>query len=78
MRYAIIIEPSKDGSYWAYIPDLPGCVSCGDTIEEVKRMIVEAAEFHLESMIADGDPIPPATSVAATIEVRPANAAEAA
>ena len=57
MRYAVIIEKGKD-SYGAYVPDLPGCVAVGDTVEEVKTLIQEAIEFHLEGMIEDGDEIP--------------------
>ncbi|NER34147.1 MAG: type II toxin-antitoxin system HicB family antitoxin [Oscillatoria sp. SIO1A7] len=46
------------GNYSAYVPDLPGCVSAGDSIEETKRNIQEAIAFHLEAMIEDGLPIP--------------------
>ncbi|MBD3563461.1 type II toxin-antitoxin system HicB family antitoxin, partial [Planktothrix sp. FACHB-1355] len=49
MRYAVVIEKAE-GNYSAYVPDLPGCVSVGDTIEEVKQNIQEAIEFHLEGM----------------------------
>ncbi|MEM7595687.1 MAG: type II toxin-antitoxin system HicB family antitoxin [Cyanobacteria bacterium P01_A01_bin.83] len=57
MRYAAIIEKGEN-SYGAYVPDLPGCVAVGDTVEEVKNLIKEAVEFHLEGMIEDGDEIP--------------------
>ncbi len=61
MRYAVVIEKAK-GNYSAYVPDLPGCVSVGDTLEEVKQNIQEALAFHLEAMREDGLPIPqPAT-----------------
>jgi hypothetical protein len=46
MRYAVIIEKGTN-SYGAYVPDLPGCVAVGETIEEVKMLIQEAIEFHL-------------------------------
>ncbi len=49
MRYAVVIEKGER-NYWAYVPDLPGCVSVGDTLEEAKAEIREAIEFHLEGM----------------------------
>jgi len=68
MRYAIVIESGK-GNYGAYVPDLPGCVATGDTIEETRREIREAIEFHLEGMRADALPIPEPTSRVAYVEV---------
>jgi predicted RNase H-like HicB family nuclease len=61
MRYAIVIEKGE-GNYSAYVPDLPGCVATGATIEETERSIREAIEFHLEGLRADGLPVPPPTS----------------
>ena len=63
MRYAIVIEKAE-GNYSAYVPDLPGCVATGATVEEVDAQIREAIEFHLEGMREDGLPIPqPASRV---------------
>ena len=45
-------------NYSAYVPDLPGCVSVGGTLDEVKAQIREAAAFHIEGMREDGLPIP--------------------
>jgi predicted RNase H-like HicB family nuclease len=57
MRYAIVIE--KAGSnYSAYVPDLPGCVATGATIEEVEAQIRDAISFHLEGLREDGLPVP--------------------
>jgi len=61
MRYAVVIEKGER-NYSAYIPDLPGCVSVGDTLKEVKAEIREAIEFHLEGVREDGLPIPRASS----------------
>ncbi|MBN3895004.1 MAG: type II toxin-antitoxin system HicB family antitoxin [Nostoc sp. NOS(2021)] len=55
MRYTVVIEKGET-SYGAYVPDLPGCVAVGKTLEEVKQMITEAIEFHLEGMLEDGLP----------------------
>jgi predicted RNase H-like HicB family nuclease len=68
MRYAVVIEKAE-GNYGAYVPDLPGCVATGDTIEEVEREIQEAIEFHLEGLRADGLPIPEASSRVEYVEV---------
>ena len=68
MRYAIVIEKG-DGNYGAYVPDLPGCVATGNTIEETERSIQEAIEFHLEGMRADGLPIPEPSSRVEYVEV---------
>jgi len=57
MRYAIVIEKAE-GNYSAYVPDLPGCVATGPTIEEVQREIREAIRFHLDGLREDGLPIP--------------------
>jgi predicted RNase H-like HicB family nuclease len=57
MRYAIVIEKAA-GNYSAYVPDLPGCVATGATIEEVDAQIREAIEFHLEGLREDGLSIP--------------------
>ena len=44
-------------SYGAYVPDLPGCVAVGGSLDEVRRLIREAIEFHLDGMREDGDAI---------------------
>jgi len=63
MKYAVIIEKGEKG-YGAYVPDLPGCIAAGDTKEEVKKLIHEAIEFHIEGLKEDGEQIPqPASSI---------------
>jgi Uncharacterized conserved protein len=55
----VIVEVEFSGNnYSCYLPDLPGCISAGITLKEVKANILEAMDFHLESMREDGDPIP--------------------
>jgi predicted RNase H-like HicB family nuclease len=63
MRYAIVIEKA-DGNYSAYVPDLPGCVATGPTIEAVEQDIRDAIRFHIAGLKADGQPIPAPTSIA--------------
>ncbi len=53
LRYAIVIERSKTG-FGAYVPDLPGCVAVAKTKPEVKKLIKEGIEFHLEGMKFNG------------------------
>ncbi len=68
MRYAIIIEKAAS-NYAAYVPDLPGCVATGETIQETETMIREAIAFHLEGLRADSLPIPPPSSQVEYVEV---------
>ena len=68
MRYAVVIE-TGERNHSAYVPDLPGCASVGDTLEEVKAEIREAIEFHLEGMREDGLPIPKPSSWAEYVVV---------
>lgn len=58
--YAVVFERGAD-NYSAYCPDLPGCVAAGSDWDEITTMIREALEFHIETMAADGDPLPQAT-----------------
>jgi len=67
-RYLIIIEPTPTG-YSAYSPDLPGCISTGETREEVERNMKEAIEFHLDGLREDGTEIPHPQSDSAFCEV---------
>jgi len=63
MRYAIVIE-NAGPNYSAYVPDLPGCIATGGTVDETQAAIREAIEFHLEGIREDGLPIPqPSSSV---------------
>jgi predicted RNase H-like HicB family nuclease len=61
MRYLIIYEKTTTG-YSAYAPDLPGCIAAGFSFEETAGLMRRAVELHLESMRADGDPIPEPTT----------------
>lgn len=61
-KYAIVIEKVPGSNYSAYVPDLPGCVATGGTLDEIKRLMQEGIEFHLEGMRADGEPIPEPTT----------------
>ena len=68
MRYAVVIEKGE-GNFGAYVPDLPGCVATGATVEEVGREIQEAIEFHIEGLRADGLTVPEPSSRVEYVEV---------
>ena len=62
-KYAIVIEKGAR-NLSAYVPDLPGCVTTGRTVEEIERNIREAIELHLEGLADDGLHAPePSTEV---------------
>ena len=63
MKYAVVIEQGEH-NLSAYVPDLPGCITTGGTIQEIERNIREAIELHLEGLREDGEPVPePQTAV---------------
>jgi predicted RNase H-like HicB family nuclease len=67
MRYAVVIEKAE-GSYSAYVPDLPGCVATGATVAEVETEIRDAIRFHIDGLKADELSVPAATSIAEYVE----------
>lgn len=58
MSYLVVVEQAADRSWSAYLPDVPGCVACGDSPEEARAEIETAVALHLESLRAHGDPVP--------------------
>ena len=66
-EYAVIYEKGPV-SWGAYLPDLPGLVAAGDSLEEVQALIKEGLQLHLESMLENGDPIPDASSLVGTLK----------
>jgi predicted RNase H-like HicB family nuclease len=57
-----ICHRDRKSSGRAYVPDLPGCVAAADTLDEIKLLMQQGIEFHLEGMREDGDPIPEPTT----------------
>jgi predicted RNase H-like HicB family nuclease len=53
MKLRVVLEPSDEGGYTAYVPSLPGCISEGDTLDEAMRNIREAVELYLEPVEDD-------------------------
>lgn len=67
-EYLVVIENSE-GSYSAYSPDLPGCVAAGESIDEVRSLMREAIQMHIESLREHGEPVPPPSSSADYVAV---------
>ena len=67
-RYLILIEPTATG-FSAYLPDLPGCVTTGRTVEEVEANMREAISGHLAELRDAGAPIPEPSTSARYVEV---------
>lgn len=68
MRYMVVIEEGET-SFGAYVPDLPGCIAVGETEGEIKQLIQEAIEFHLEDLAEIGATIPKPLSKSEYVEV---------
>jgi predicted RNase H-like HicB family nuclease len=63
MRYAVLFEKTGTG-YSAHVPDLPGCIAAGATLEETTELIRGAIRMHLDGIREDGDPIPEPETIA--------------
>jgi len=68
-QYLIIFEKNKQGHYAAYVPDLPGCFSFGDTIKEAKANIKDAIDFHIEGLKIENLAIPEVNTISDTLQV---------
>jgi predicted RNase H-like HicB family nuclease len=67
-RFLIIIEQGNH-NFSAYVPDLPGCIATGKTVEEVKANMREAIRMHLQGMIEDHEPIPASQTMAEYVDI---------
>lgn len=59
MSYTVFIFKEEEGGYWASVPELPGCATQGDSVEEIKENIKDAIEEYLHALEFAGRPIPP-------------------
>ena len=57
-HYPVVIHKDPDSPYGVTVPDLPGCFTAADTVEESLNQTREAIEFYMECLLLDGDPIP--------------------
>ena len=67
-KYAVIFEKAEN-NWAAYVPDLPGCMTTGPTLEETRLNIREAIRGHVDTLRQCGEPVPPPTSLAGEVEV---------
>lgn len=65
--YAYVIERAEDGGYWAYLPDVPGCVTSGDSPQEVEERLPEAVKLYLSHYRERGESPPPAQARVGTL-----------
>lgn len=63
MNYPVVIHKDKDSDYGVTVPDLPGCFSAGETMEEALENAHEAILCHAEGLMVDGEPVPSPTSI---------------
>lgn len=63
MRFPVAIHKDKDSDYGVTVPDLPGCFSAGDTVDDALTNAIEAIECHIEGMLIDGEMVPPARTI---------------
>jgi predicted RNase H-like HicB family nuclease len=68
VKYAVVIEQAG-ANFSAYVPDLPGCISVGDTILQTELNIRDAIALHLEGLRAAGDEVPPPTTRVEYVDV---------
>ncbi|MDQ3440746.1 MAG: type II toxin-antitoxin system HicB family antitoxin [Planctomycetota bacterium] len=58
--YVYVVERAEDGSYWGYLPDLPGCTTTAESPEKIEPKLREAVELYLSYYRDRGEPVPPA------------------
>lgn len=58
MNYPVVIHKDPKSDYGVSVPDLPGCISAGATLDDALAMAKEAIELHLEGMIEEGGVVP--------------------
>lgn len=68
-KYAVVIERGER-NLSAYVPDLPGCITTGRSLEEIEKNIREAIELHLEGMAEDGEVVPEPSTTVQYVEMR--------
>lgn len=69
MKEYLVVFEWTGSNYSAYVPDLPGCVTTGKTLEETERNIQEAISLYLDTLREEGKPLPEATTKAKPVSV---------
>lgn len=68
MNYLVIIE-GEQGNYSAYVPDLPGCITVGETRQEIESNVREAIDAYLQEIVRRGQSAPQASTQAFTVSI---------
>jgi predicted RNase H-like HicB family nuclease len=68
MRYAVVIENAGD-NYSAYVPDLPGCIATGKTLQQTEKNVKSAIHSHIAGLRQDGLPVPAPTCICEYVEI---------
>lgn len=58
MEFIAYLHKDAKSDFGVSFPDFPGCITAGKTLEEARRLAVEALALHVDGMIEDGEPIP--------------------
>ena len=69
MKYAVLFDPAGDGTWAAVVPDLPGCMSAGKTLDEARDSVKEAIVLWIDVARERGECIPPPASIADNIDI---------
>jgi predicted RNase H-like HicB family nuclease len=59
LAYTVVFESQPEGGFTVHVPALPGCITEGDTLEEARRMAADAIRAYCESLLKEGEPLPP-------------------
>ncbi|HWZ43456.1 MAG TPA: type II toxin-antitoxin system HicB family antitoxin [Candidatus Saccharimonadales bacterium] len=63
MEYIAYLHKERKSDYGVSFPDFPGCVTAGKTLDQARRMAVEALSLHIEGMMEDGEALPDASTL---------------
>jgi predicted RNase H-like HicB family nuclease len=58
LTYTVVLEPAEEGGYFVSVPALPGCFTQGESEEEALAMAEDVIRLWVESLAADGEPVP--------------------
>ena len=68
-EYAVVLEQSDDGSWWAYAPDIPGVISGAETAEKAEARFHGALDLYREELVKSGQELPPSRARSAVVSV---------
>ena len=63
-HYLVVIHNDPGSAYGVTVPDLPGCFTAGDTLEDALVQAADAIEFHIECLLLEGASVPPPQDIA--------------